>query len=179
MTLSLQHPFMAIVAGPTGCGKTRFVVRLVENVSKMIEPIPDKIMYCYSEFQSLFSQYPQVKFHESLPDVTKFDGQQRILLIIDDLMLFTNGSHHRNVSCTSRKTYFTKTDTCVPSVWTRTTWYCLKIREMPVSFLFWLGRCILILADPSLSKKRTEMPQRDHSATSSWTWNLSRTNNIS
>jgi len=116
MTLSLQHPFMAIVAGPTGCGKTRFVVRLVENVSKMIEPIPDKIMYCYSEFQSLFSQYPQVKFHESLPDVTKFDGQQRILLIIDDLMLFTNGSHHRNVSCTSRKTYFTKTDTCVPSV---------------------------------------------------------------
>ena len=98
MTLSLQHPFMAIVAGPTGCGKTRFVVRLVENVSKMIEPIPDKIMYCYSEFQSLFSQYPQVKFHESLPDVTKFDGQQRILLIIDDLMLFTNGSHHRNVS---------------------------------------------------------------------------------
>jgi len=89
MTLPLQQPFTAIVAGFTGCGKTRFVFRLVENASKMIEPIPDEIVYCYGELQSLFSR------------------RRRGLLIIDDLMLatddavvnlFTKGSHHKNVS---------------------------------------------------------------------------------
>jgi len=107
MTLSLQHPFTAIVAGPTGCGKTYFVFRLVENASRMIEPPPVEIWYCYGEFQPLFGRYPAIKFHEGLPDITKLDGRKPILLIIDDLMsetndavsnLFTKGSHHRNVS---------------------------------------------------------------------------------
>ena len=107
MTLPLQHPFTAIVAGPTGCGKTNFVFRLIENASKMIEPTPEETWYCYGEFQPLFSRYPRVKFHEGLPDFTEFDGRRPVLLIIDDLMsetndtianLFTKGSHHRNVS---------------------------------------------------------------------------------
>jgi len=73
----------------------------------MIEPTPTEIWYCYGEFQPVFRQHPQVKFHEGLPDVTNFDGLLNRLLIIDDLMaetdetianLFTKGSHHRNVS---------------------------------------------------------------------------------
>ena len=64
-------------------------------------------MYCYGEYQQLFCQYPQVIFHEGLPDMDNFDGREPILLIVDDLMqetnetianLFTKGSHHRNVS---------------------------------------------------------------------------------
>jgi len=106
MTLSLQHSFTAIVASPTGCGKTYFVFRLVENASRMIEPPPVEIWYCYGEFQPLFGRYPAIKFHEGLLDITKLDGRKPILLIIDDLMretndavsnLFTNESHHRNV----------------------------------------------------------------------------------
>ena len=70
----------------------------------MIDPPPSQIWYCYGEFQSLFRQYPRVKFHEGLPDVSRFDGRQSVLLIIDDFMqetdanLFTKGSHHRNIS---------------------------------------------------------------------------------
>ena len=73
----------------------------------MIDPPPSQIWYCYGEFQPLFRQYPRVKFHEGLPDVSRFDGRQLVLLIIDDLMqetdgtvanLFTKGSHHRNIS---------------------------------------------------------------------------------
>jgi len=118
MTLPLQHPFTAIVAGSTGCGKTRFVFILVENGSKMIEPTPEEIWYCYGEFQPLFSRYSRVKFHEGLPDFAKFDGRRPVLLIIDDLMsetndtvanLFTKSSHHRNVSVLYlTQTYFTK-----------------------------------------------------------------------
>ena len=50
---------------------------------------------------------PKVKFHEGMPDVTKFDGRRSTFLVLDDLMsetnddvanLFTKGSHHRKVS---------------------------------------------------------------------------------
>ena len=73
----------------------------------MIVPPPSRIMYCYGEYQPLFSQYPTVEFHEGLPDVGQFDGKQPILLIVDDLMnetnddvssIFTKMSHHRNIS---------------------------------------------------------------------------------
>jgi len=105
--LPLRHPFTAIVAGPTSCGKTRFVFRLIDNVVQMIEPPPSKIVYCYGEYQQLFCNYPRVVFHQGLPDLNDFDGSEPVLLIIDDLMqetndtvanLFTKGSHHRNVS---------------------------------------------------------------------------------
>jgi len=105
--LPLRHPFTAIVAGPTSCGKTVFVFRLLDNVSTMIEPAPSKIVYCYGEYQQLFCNYPQVVFHQGLPDLNDFDGSEPTLVVIDDLMhetnetvanLFTKGSHHRNVS---------------------------------------------------------------------------------
>lgn len=105
--LMLKHPFTATVAGPTGCGKTQFTFRLIENAVKMIDPPPRKIWYCYGEYQPLFARYPQVIFNEGLPDISNFDGKDPALLVIDDLMqetndtvanIFTKISHHRNVS---------------------------------------------------------------------------------
>jgi len=107
MSLPFKHPFTAMVAGPTSCGKTRFIFRLIDNVASMIEPAPRKIVYCYGEYQQLFCQYPKVTFHQGLPDMADFDGKEPVLLIVDDLMqetndtvanLFTKGSHHRNIS---------------------------------------------------------------------------------
>ena len=107
MSLTFKHPFTAMVLGPTSCGKTRFVFKLVDYVDSMIEPPPTKIVYCYGEYQQLFRQYPQVYFREGLPDMNNFDGREPVLLVVDDLMhetnetvanLFTKGSHHRNVS---------------------------------------------------------------------------------
>lgn len=107
MTLAFRHPFTAMVAGPTSCGKTRFVFRLIDNAECMVEPPPSKIVYCYGEYQQLFCRYPHVQFRKGLPEIDDFDGQEPVLLIVDDLMheandamanLFTKGSHHRNVS---------------------------------------------------------------------------------
>jgi len=107
MSLPLCQPFTALLAGPTGCGKTRFVFKLVDNVGRMIDPPPSRIVYCYGEYQQLFREYSDVVFRQGLPDVTDFDGSEPVLLIIDDLMnevdesvanIFTRGSHHRNVS---------------------------------------------------------------------------------
>jgi len=41
--LPLYHPFTAVVAGPTGCGKTAWVLRLIDNLREKIEPVPSRI----------------------------------------------------------------------------------------------------------------------------------------
>ena len=103
----LKHPFTCVVAGPSSSGKTQFVFRLMRHADRLVDPPPEKIVYCYGEFQPSFLEFSQVEFHEGLPDVGSFDGRLRVLLIIDDLMneadqnvcnLFTKLSHHRNVS---------------------------------------------------------------------------------
>ena len=107
MEVTFVHPFTAILAGPTECGKTMFIFRFIREVKHLMTPPPEKIVYCYGEYQSVFAEHPQVEFHEGLPCLNDFDGSKRILLIIDDLMnesgtdvskIFTKGSHHRNIS---------------------------------------------------------------------------------
>ena len=102
-----MHPFTAIVAGPSSLGKSMFCMRLIRNAGECIAPPPERIMYCYSVYQTIFDQFPNVEFIEGLPDLNMFDGIKRTLLIIDDLMhetneivaqLFTRVSHHKNVS---------------------------------------------------------------------------------
>ena len=107
MTLPFKHPFTCLIAGPTGSGKTVFTVRLIENAPTLIEPSPERILWCYGVYQKFFNNVKNVEFVEGLPDIESFDGKQRTLLIIDDLMhetdqrvskLFTQVSHHKNLS---------------------------------------------------------------------------------
>ena len=129
--LPFAHPFTCLVAGPTSCGKTRFVFRLVDNADVIIHPPPSRIVYCYGEYQQLFCQYPRVQFRRGLPDLDEFDGSEPVLLVIDDLMdqtdesaanLFTKGSHHRNVSVVFlAKISFPRTSSRAPLVSTHIT----------------------------------------------------------
>jgi len=109
MSCKLHHPFTAVVTGPTGSGKSEWVLRLIDHANEIIEPPPSRIWHCYGEFQPTFNNYRQIRFHEGLPDMsdTVFDGSESTLLILDDLMsetnqqvakVFTKISHHRNVS---------------------------------------------------------------------------------
>jgi len=107
--LPLCHPFTAVVAGPTGCGKTAWVLRLIDNVREKIEPVPTRIWYCYGEHQPVFNNYPQVHFEDGLPQLNDevFDGREPTMIVVDDHMfdvnqlvadIFTKISHHRNIS---------------------------------------------------------------------------------
>ena len=107
MNAHLIHPFSAILSAPSGGGKTRFTLRLIDHIDEMVNPSIQKIVWCYGIYQKIFDNYAHVHFHEGLPDINDFDGKQRTLLVLDDLMgcddekvmqLFTKISHHKNVS---------------------------------------------------------------------------------
>ena len=107
MDTRLKHPFTCIVAGPTGCGKTTFVTRLLQRASSFIDPPPEKVVRCYGEWQHLYSTIPEVRFVDGLPDESLFNSKTKNLVIIDDLMtetdgrvtnLFTKKRHHCNTS---------------------------------------------------------------------------------
>ena len=90
MDTRLKHPFTCIVAGPTGCGKTTFVTRLLQHASSFIVPPPENVV-CYGEWQHLFSTMSDVKFVDGLPDESLFDSKRKNFVIKDDLMTETDG----------------------------------------------------------------------------------------
>jgi septin family protein len=105
-----KHPFCMTVAGPSQSGKTQFVYNVLKNTHNLIHPLPNNILYCYSNWQPIFNELKQdIKNIEFLPGVPEMDTIDNCLVILDDLMadcidnkevfnLFTVGSHHRNAS---------------------------------------------------------------------------------
>jgi len=100
-----KHPFTAVISGPTGCGKSNFVVKFINYAPTIISPAPKKILWCYGVYQDLFNTLRGVEFHDGIPDGETLDSGT--LLILDDLMhevddrvekIFTKYSHHRDVS---------------------------------------------------------------------------------
>ena len=102
-----QHPFTCVVAGPTGCGKTQWVVNFLENITEIMHPPASRIVYSYGEWQPIYTTLPShVELQEGLSDLPEY-ARETTLLVIDDQMdevnknvlrLFTKGSHHRNIS---------------------------------------------------------------------------------
>ena len=112
-SIQLTHPFGLLVSGGTKTGKTTFVKHLLANVSVMIDPPPENIVYFYSEYQDTFGEIevlvPGIQFVQGIPDsmLDSINPQTRNLFIIDDMMgekdaiiakLFTKKSHHGNLS---------------------------------------------------------------------------------
>ena len=113
LELHFKHPATILLSGPTGCGKTRFVRRILEE--RLIEPFPTRLIWVYGEWQGDYDQiktiYPEIEFMQGYSDdiYDSLEPTERNLLILDDQMseasdtkslakLFTKGSHHRNVT---------------------------------------------------------------------------------
>ena len=113
----LEHPFTCMVSGMTGCGKTTWVQKLLKNKISTITPTPQRIVWCYSIWQPAYMEMmhtiPGIEFVKGIPSHIEgddyFDINVNNLIVIDDQMstasnnkqvinLFTQGSHHRNLS---------------------------------------------------------------------------------
>lgn len=93
----INIPCRIICQGPTGSGKTNFVINLIEKFSSpkgtyvsiyIITKNKDELLYKYLEYKS-----DQIVIKEglhSLPELDKFDKEQNHLVIIDDLVLEKN-----------------------------------------------------------------------------------------
>jgi len=121
--LPFRHPSTILIAGPTGCGKTEFLVKLITQGG--LEPFPERIIWVYSEWQDAYERIRKKLMESSAKKKLEFvkdfndtlydslDRRVRNLLVLDDQMenqdmhrkggsdlakFFTQGSHHRNLT---------------------------------------------------------------------------------
>ena len=52
----LKSPFTALLAGPTGCGKTRLIFDLIRDRAKIYTEPPTEIVYYYGAWQDGFNE---------------------------------------------------------------------------------------------------------------------------
>ncbi len=106
------------LSGTTGSGKTKFAYKCLQNIDDMFETTPpEKILYCYGIYQSLFDEMQMtvksIHFHKGIPTTDYIDefiqGKTHCMIILDDLMdqtvknteielLFTRGAHHKGIT---------------------------------------------------------------------------------
>ena len=67
MNLAWKHPFTCVIAGPTGFGKTMKVRQFLEYISTIMSPVPQEVVWCYGELQSVYDEMKDVTFVEGLP----------------------------------------------------------------------------------------------------------------
>ena len=114
---TFKHPTTVLIAGPTQCGKTHFLIKAIRN--RLIHPDPQRIVWVFSEWQDAYADLLQDKPHiEFVKNFNaqlyeSFDPHVRNMLVLDDQMenqsahkrssdslvkFFTQGSHHRNLT---------------------------------------------------------------------------------
>ncbi len=113
MALPFVHPSTILISGPTGCGKTKFVQRVISQ--KFFTVRHNKIYWIYSEWQPAYDQIANtnlnIEFHKDFTEdmYDSLSPSDNNLVILDDQMsrvgdskilekLFTEGSHHRSLS---------------------------------------------------------------------------------
>ena len=95
MNPNMQHPLTCILFGPSCSGKFVLTLKQVQHAQQVLTPTPERIIYCYGECHKIFDKYSNVEFHDGLPNLNVFDGKNRTLLVLDDLMTNT----YDNLAC--------------------------------------------------------------------------------
>ncbi|CAF2033331.1 unnamed protein product [Rotaria magnacalcarata] len=84
-----------MLIGNSGAGKTYLMLQMIRNREKLFDKPINKIVYCYSVFQPIFNDFPEVTFHEGLiKNVEEIfpasDGDMHHILVLDDQIMQLN-----------------------------------------------------------------------------------------
>ena len=84
MTLKLEHPFTLIVEGPSSCGKSKFVIRLLVCTEQLCDIVFENIVWCHNKNYDTH-HLKNVSFVKGVPD---FDNAENVptLIVLDDLL---------------------------------------------------------------------------------------------
>lgn len=111
--IPLKLPAAAMFVGATLSGKSFLVRKLLLSAHVMMDPVPEKIVYCYGSYQPMFNEMrreiPNIEFVEGFDPSIIPSLAPKTLLVTDDLMadladsadfekLFTKFVHHREIS---------------------------------------------------------------------------------
>ena len=114
-----EHPFTFMIAGMTGSAKKAWVRPLLQQASEAIYLPPERIIWCYSEWQSAYTEMlvtmPHIEFVKGIPTALELDSyfavnKRNLIVFVDQMVdaskdkrivnLVTRGSHHCNLSVT-------------------------------------------------------------------------------
>ena len=111
MESTLNHPFSMLVSGGRKAGKSEFTKSLLRSKETMINPSPERIVWCYAKhqeelYEELISIDSSIEYVHGIPEniETMFMKDQTNLIVLDDMMdeaskndkvsqLFTRGRH--------------------------------------------------------------------------------------
>ena len=112
--IQLKENFKLFISGPSRCGKTVFVAKLIENIQSFAQQPPTLIIYVYKVWQDKYDEMGLlgVNFmedNENIVEKIKSAAQgQRIMVVFDDLIgsnslqnianLFTVDARHVHIS---------------------------------------------------------------------------------
>ena len=102
------HPTRCLVAGPSACGKSEFIKRVIRSRNEGLFNVTlSRIVYTYKYPQAWFVDFPDVEFTRNMP--TGLTATEPSMVVFDDIVcdanvlpecaaFFTRASHHLNAS---------------------------------------------------------------------------------
>ena len=93
--VSIRASFTSIIAGMTGYGKTGWVRSLLQQASETIYPPPERIVWCYAQWQPAYTEMlvalPHIEFVKGIPTALEqdsyFNVNKRNLIVFNDQMI--------------------------------------------------------------------------------------------
>jgi Cdc6-like AAA superfamily ATPase len=71
--IPFRHPSTILVAGPTGSGKTEFLVHLLKK--RVLHPFPQRVIWIYSEWQNAYDRILNLPLTQTKVQFVKnYDG---------------------------------------------------------------------------------------------------------
>ena len=143
--MALAHPFTSVCVGSTGTGKTQFVLKLIENIDRMISPGIDEIIWGYNQWQDSYNEliinkFNFIKVYRNWKSLLKTDYWLLTIKWTVPMLSVLFSPENRIIKLfqwfISCKIYFTPTKTCAQFIWIVTIWYYLNVREIWVLLVF-------------------------------------------